>query len=643
VNGTAGPSRIKTDRGPGAADLGPEEKPFRLVKSFSAAAILLVFATVLTLAAAVARQAEEIISTRVEEDTIKLMENLNNQLFYNFLIPARARFGRVLLRDPEQQGLLRATIARTIHGFDIKRVIIYNPMGEVVFATDQTPLQSMTEDEAFQETVALYEAHYGRNLWLYLKDLWLNSLKFAVAARKTGPASFSPPPDLDSPAETHEYIQPDPFRFIWPKNEGGGPDPAALGAYEDATIYMPSNLYEFFRARPESRRRFFSERPEQAAGAGDRRLWAGDPGLEEGGFIWRWSLLQNQEPQAGTNEAFMELLKRLTVYRYEGGRRFFLNFFPRGDLVLRGYRAMEDYDTRGLSGVLEIDRDLTPEYSQIARLQYFALGAAALLALFLTVALRWVVGRGEAILNRRSLERQTLLQRLNQAERLAGLGSMVATVAHEIRNPLGIIHSTADVIHRFLAQEPDKARLAAAIIEEADRLSEVVTEFLDFARPPEPKLARVVVEEILEEVLASLEITLARASVEPRLDFRAEHTPTLGDPHMLHRAFLNILLNSIQAMDEGGLLTLATRLEPGPAGDRRLWVEISDTGPGLSEEAARRVFSPFFTTKAKGTGLGLSIVRNIIEAHGGVVELVNRRPDGTDAETGLTVRLGLKI
>ncbi|MDR2726246.1 MAG: hypothetical protein LBC90_09375 [Candidatus Adiutrix sp.] len=620
---TADLSRTQTDRSPGS-DLGPEEKPFRLVKSFSAAAIVLVFATVLTLAAAVARQAEKIITNRVEEDTIKLMENLNSQMFYNFLIPAQARYGRILLRDPEQQAILRAAIARAIHGFDIKRVVIYNPFGEVVFTTDQTPLQSLTEDEAFHEAVALYEAYYARNLWLYLKDLWLNSLKFATTAL---------PPGQTDPEnyEVQDYFQPDPRRLLWPRDD----DAPAFGE----TIYIPSNLYDFFRARPESRRRFFSE----GADISPAQPWTQDLSPEEGDFIWRWSLLQSQQLRAGTNEAFMRLLKSLTVYRYEGGRRFFLNFFPYGDFVLRGYRAMEDYDTRGLSGVLEIDRDLTPEYSQIARLQYFSLGAAALLALLLTVALRWVVGRGEAVLNRRNQERQALIQRLNQAERLAGLGSMVATVAHEIRNPLGIIHSTADVLGRFLAPEPDKARLAAAIIEEADRLSTVVTEFLDFARPPEPKLARVVVEEILEELLASLEITLARASVEPRLDFRAEPTATLGDAHMLHRAFFNILMNAIQAMDEGGLLTITTRLEPAPAGDL-LRVEISDTGPGLSKEAAGRVFSPFFTTKAKGTGLGLTIVRNIIAAHGGVMELVNRcQADAGEAGSGLTVRLGLKI
>ncbi|MCL2029012.1 MAG: ATP-binding protein [Deltaproteobacteria bacterium] len=603
----------------GRADPGAEEKPFRLVKSFSAAAVVLVFATVLTLAAAVARQAETIIATRVEDDTLKLMENLNSQMFYNFLVPAKARYGQVLLREPEQQALLRAAIARTIHGFDIKRVIIYNPGGEVVFATDPTPLQSVTEDEAFQEALARYADYYAQNLWFQLKDLWLAGLTFTLAARR---------------GEELDYVQPDPRRFLWP--EGGEGD---FASPRDETVYIPSNLYEFFLARPESRRRFFEGT--EAAPSGTQ-----PSASEEGGFIWRWSLLQNPEPRAGTDEAFMSLLRRLTVYRYEGGQRFF-PIFPKGEIVLRGYRFMEDPDTRGLTGVLEIDRDLTLEYRQIARLQYFALGAAALLALLLTVALRWVVSRGEDILNRRSLERQALLGRLNQAERLAGLGSMVATVAHEIRNPLGIIHSTADVLGRLLAREPDQARLAAAIIEEADRLSTVVTEFLDFARPPEPKAAPVVVEEILEEVLASLEITLSRASVETRLDFRDEPGPVQADAHMLHRAFLNIIMNAIQAMDEGGLLTVSTRLEPGGDGGGRLWVIIRDTGPGLSEETAGRVFNPFFTTKAKGTGLGLIIVRNIIEAHGGAMELVNSRADGRsaadEAVTGLTVRLGLKI
>ncbi len=303
---------------------------------------------------------------------------------------------------------------------------------------------------------------------------------------------------------------------------------------------------------------------------------------------------------------------------------------------------MEFYETRELSGVLEISRDLTPEFRQIAKLQYFALSMAALLALLLSTILRWVVSRGESILTKRNLERQALRERLDQAERLAGLGSMVATVAHEIRNPLGIIHSTADVLNRFLAPDPDKARLARAIVEEANRLSEVVTEFLDFARPPTPRPAPVVVEEILEEILAFLEVTLSRAGVELRCDFRDDPTPIIGDGPMLHRAFLNILANAIQAMEDGGLIWVRTSLEKDDR-ESRLLVAISDTGPGLSDEMAKKLFSPFYTTKAKGTGLGLVIVRNIIEGHGGTIEMKNGPAPAANDEggPGLTVEIRL--
>lgn len=380
---------------------------------------------------------------------------------------------------------------------------------------------------------------------------------------------------------------------------------------------------------------------------------------------------EEDSKDGGREDSYLDNIRAQTVFRYDGGRYLFLNFFPRGNFVLRSYKVMEDPNWKysavarscqsyifqksrylpvlckkwAMTGVVELDRDLTPEYRQIARLQYFALSMAFILALGLTVVLRWVVSRGEAIITKRNRERQALREQLDQAERLAGLGSMVATVAHEIRNPLGIIHSTADVLNRFLAQNPDQARLARAIVEEANRLSQVVSEFLDFARPPTPRLEPMVVEETLEEILAFLEVTLTRAGVEVRTDFRKNQTPIPGDASMLHRAFLNILVNAIQAMDDGGLIRVETRLEYGGKQGDRLLVSISDTGPGLTEEAAKKLFSPFYTTKAKGTGLGLVIVRNIIEGHGGEIELKNGpspRP-GEDCGPGLTVNIRLKF
>ncbi len=596
-------SQFSDNRRPGF--LGPEqearsetpegtfdEKPFRLAKSFSTVAIVLIFGTVLTLATVVSRQAEIIITKRVEDDTIKLMDNLNHQMYERFLREAFVRFGEISLRKPVQREMLHEVISNTIYGFDIKRVMIYDAKDErVTFSTDETMLGSRPDDqESYDEAIKAYIPSRV-NPWRWR----LGSLE--------GPT--------DSFQLFLKHYQLEPAR----------PDERwlAKGPLSPREQSLESLYYEWLWERATENNSVLLSPTSPLTGRLQTETPPTSPqiGPEE----------QNEE------EAYLENLRAQTVFRYEGGQYLFFNFFPSGDFVLRGYKAMEFYETRKLSGVLEISRDLTPEFRQIAKLQYFALSMAALLALLLSTILRWVVSRGESILTKRNLERQALRERLDQAERLAGLGSMVATVAHEIRNPLGIIHSTADVLNRFLAPDPDKARLARAIVEEANRLSEVVTEFLDFARPPTPRPAPVVVEEILEEILAFLEVTLSRAGVELRCDFRDDPTPIMGDGPMLHRAFLNILANAIQAMEDGGLIWVRTSLEKDDR-ESRLLVAISDTGPGLSDEMAKKLFSPFYTTKAKGTGLGLVIVRNIIEGHGGTIEMKNGPAPAANDEGG---------
>jgi signal transduction histidine kinase len=156
------------------------------------------------------------------------------------------------------------------------------------------------------------------------------------------------------------------------------------------------------------------------------------------------------------------------------------------------------------------------------------------------------------------------------------------------------------------------------------------------------ELSGVVVEDILEEILVLLEADMSRAGVELVSRLRPDPGPILADQGQLHRAFLNLLVNAIQAMPEGGLLTVETSLVKADEPQGRLVVTILDTGPGLSPEAATHLFRPFHTTKTKGTGLGLVLVRNVVESHSGRLELVNVQGGPDDHGLKVTVSLPLR-
>jgi signal transduction histidine kinase len=162
------------------------------------------------------------------------------------------------------------------------------------------------------------------------------------------------------------------------------------------------------------------------------------------------------------------------------------------------------------------------------------------------------------------------------------------------------------------------------IREEADRLNRIVTEFLDFARPQTPKRYPVQIETILAKNVQFLELELKRRSITVQEDFVSDPETVLVDQDLLYRAFLNILLNAIQAMPDGGIIGFKVRHDR-----QKVDIEIRDSGPGLSEEELFKVFQPFYTTKEKGSGLGLAIVKNIIEAHNGTIGMVNSDGGGT--------------
>lgn len=280
--------------------------------------------------------------------------------------------------------------------------------------------------------------------------------------------------------------------------------------------------------------------------------------------------------------------------------------------------------TGQILGVFEITQDISKDYEGIVWDQYLMLFISIGLMALMSLILLFLVKRGEVIIERRADEQRRLVDKLHLSERMATLGEMIASVSHEIKNPLGIIRSTADLLEKKVIQIEPQNQLATVIREEADRLNRIVTEFLDFARPQIPRVHPVRIETILEKNLHFLETELARHSIKVQRDFPSDSLTFSVDQDLMYRAFLNILLNAIQAMPDGGTIGVMVRYD-----SLGVEIEIKDSGVGLSQEELTKAFKPFFTTKEKGSGLGLAIVKNIIEAHRGTIQMVNSEAGGT--------------
>jgi two-component system sensor histidine kinase HydH len=215
-------------------------------------------------------------------------------------------------------------------------------------------------------------------------------------------------------------------------------------------------------------------------------------------------------------------------------------------------------------------------------------------------------------------------EQLRRADRLSALGELSAGMAHEIRNPLGSIKGAVEIIKDDYSPDEAKYEFIQILLKETDRLNRIVQEFLGFAKPKNPEFQVVDLNEAIESVLTltAQEARKTRVKVEKKLD------PAIGkrslDGGLLKQAFLNLILNAIQAMPGGGLLTVESRLAQG-----EIEVKIADTGTGISEENKKKLFSPFFTTKKQGTGLGLAITYRIIENHRGKIVVASEPGKGT--------------
>jgi signal transduction histidine kinase len=211
---------------------------------------------------------------------------------------------------------------------------------------------------------------------------------------------------------------------------------------------------------------------------------------------------------------------------------------------------------------------------------------------------------------------------------------MVAGVSHEIKNPLGIIQSTAELLGEASDATESQKRLSSVITEESSRLNRIVTEFLDFARPQMPNLKECYLEEIILKNLSFLRPEMEKRGILVSDNLNGRSLRMRADHELLYRALLNIFINAIQSMKDPGTINVKVEEEKDT-----YRIEIEDAGCGITQEKQKKIFNPFFTTKETGSGLGLSIVRKIIEGHEGTIGVESRE----DAGTKVTLQLPRKI
>jgi signal transduction histidine kinase len=453
---------------------------FKLVKyfSFSSLAVILVFT--LLLSWIISNNARKIMLEQNEEYSLLLAENLNQQVFRRFVLPAVIRYGGIALRKPEQFELLDGIIRGIIQGLKIDSVTIYDSSMNII--------------------------------------------------------SYSTLPDL-----------------IGEKDMG-------KDEYYKALVGIPNSR-----------------------------------------LVYSGSVLSLMHITTQVECVLKTFIPFRQVRRDGEG----------GDVIM---------------GVIEIEKDLSANYANILKFQGRIIIVSSVVMAILFLVLRSIVSRAGEIIEKRAVERLRLEEKLNQAERLAHLGKMVATVSHEIKSPLGIVRSTAEILEKRIAKiAPGNEHLARIVVDETVRLNNIVVEFLDFARPQKADLKPAGVNQVVRKVLDFLSHELKRQQIELITDLAPDLPKNMLDQDLFYRALLNILMNSIQAMTENGELQVSTRRSP--SGGTEL--AIRDTGTGMSPEKIEQIFKPFFTDKNKGTGLGLAITKTIIDNHEAEIEVESEEGKGT--------------
>ena len=233
---------------------------------------------------------------------------------------------------------------------------------------------------------------------------------------------------------------------------------------------------------------------------------------------------------------------------------------------------------------------------------------------------------GHMILFRDLTEIQELKREVERTQRLASLGRLAAGIAHEIRNPLSSIKGFATYFRERYRDVPEDQKTAEIMVQEVERLNRVIGQLLEFARPMSVRKKPTSIQTVIQHSLKMIERDAQAKNINIRTKLSPEIQEVSIDPDRMNQVFLNLYLNGIEAMEDGG--TLSVDLYPDEDG-RQIKISVSDTGTGIDKEDLVHIFDPYFTTKQSGTGLGLAIVHKIIESHQGEVKVESEPGKGT--------------
>jgi nitrogen fixation/metabolism regulation signal transduction histidine kinase len=234
--------------------------------------------------------------------------------------------------------------------------------------------------------------------------------------------------------------------------------------------------------------------------------------------------------------------------------------------------------------------------------------------------------------NRMTRELLDQKERLVQTERVAAWRELARRLAHELKNPLFPLQLTVENLIRARQQTPEQfeevlRESSSTLLAEIANLKAIISRFSEFSKMPQPHFQRVQLNEVVANVARLFQAQLRapdRAAIDCQLHLAEPMEPIAADPELLHRAISNLVLNAMDAMPQGGTLKLRTYQQ-----EDRAYVEISDTGTGLTPEECERLFTPYYTSKEHGTGLGLAIVQSVVSDHEGRISVQSRAGQGT--------------